>query len=354
MPSSFTDPERTFGGMPADIGVLLRQVDVASGRQELYEDQLPELLRGLAEQTRVESIRASNAIEGVEVDPDRAEKLAQAERPRLRNRNEKEFAGYADAIDALMRDDALQPITAARLLIFHSQIFKHTRARGGYLKTEDNVIAGRDQHGRRYVIFEPPPWQQTEGLLLSLCGSYEYALDNEVAHPLVLLAAFILDLLAIHPVADGNGRVSRLATTQELLRLGYGVARYVSVEQRIYESKNGYYQALEESQRDWHEAEHTIWPWTRYFIGVLGEAYADFEARVAGARGEAKMNKQDRIRHWIENAAADEFRISDIRKAVPGVSDPTIRIVLGAMREEDLLAMEGTGAGAHWTKRPGV
>jgi len=40
--------------------------------------------------------------------------------------------------------------------------------------------------------------------------------------------------------------MARLATTHELLRLGYGVARYVSVEQRIYESKNAYYRALEQ------------------------------------------------------------------------------------------------------------
>jgi len=50
----------------------------------------------------------------------------------------------------------------------------------------------------------------------------------------VLLGAFVLDFLAIHPVADGNGRLARLLTTHELLRNGYGVARYVSVEQRIY------------------------------------------------------------------------------------------------------------------------
>ena len=41
-----------------------------SGRQQLYEDQVPELLAArLARQTKVESITASNAIEGVEVDP---------------------------------------------------------------------------------------------------------------------------------------------------------------------------------------------------------------------------------------------------------------------------------------------
>lgn len=58
----------------------------------------------------------------------------------------------------------------------------------------------------------------------------------------MLVGACILDVLAIHPVADGNGRLARLMTTYELISQGYGVARYVSLEQRIYDSKNTYYQ----------------------------------------------------------------------------------------------------------------
>src|ERR1044071_5971511 len=101
---SFQDPARTFSAMPSSLGVLLKAVDKGSGKQELFEDQVPELLRGLARQTKVESITASNAIEGVEVDPARAESLASASPPRFRNRDEREFAGYADALDGLMRD----------------------------------------------------------------------------------------------------------------------------------------------------------------------------------------------------------------------------------------------------------
>ena len=89
----------------------------------------------------------------------------------------------------------------------------------------------------------------------------------------MLVGALIVNLLAIHPVADGNGRLARLLTTYELLAAGYGVARYVSVEQRIYEAKNTYYQTLYESQLGWHTGEHTIWPWTTFLIRILDDAY---------------------------------------------------------------------------------
>lgn len=347
---SFQDPEKTFSGQPASLGVLLQRVDVGRGRQGLYERQLPQLLQRLARQTKVESIKASNAIEGVEVDPGRAEALAGGDPPRFRNRSEKEFAGYADALDGLMREPHLEPITVSRLLEFHRKMLSHTDGRGGYLKQEDNKIANREPDGSTRIIFEPPTFTETEGLLTGLCSSYEYTLANKVAHPLVLLSAFVLDLLAIHPVLDGNGRVSRLATTHELLRLDYGVARYVSVEQRIYESKSSYYVALEQSQRDWHDGDHDIWPWATYLIAVLAESYDDFEKRVAAGRGSEAGTKQERVRHWVLNEAPTDFRIADVRIALPGVGDETIRLTLRVMKSEGLVENTGTGRAARWRR----
>lgn len=346
---SFGDPRVTFANMPPHLGVLLSRVDVGKGREELYRDQLPELMRSLSAQTRIESIRASNAIEGIEVSADRAERLAAAKPPKVRDRSEQEFAGYRDAIDELMREEHLRPPTPALMLWMHRQLYSQTRAVGGELKREDNLIGERGADGAvTRVIFRPPPWQQTEGLIQGLFAGYEEAVAAEAAHPLVLLAAFVVDLLAIHPVEDGNGRVARLLTTHELLRHGYGVARYVSLEQRIYESRNGYYDALERSQAGWQEAEHDVWPWTEYLIATIAAAYDAFEARVAVARASASMGKSERVRHWILELAPARFRIADVRKGVPGVSDPTIRNVIHALRDEGRLRADGQGRATEW------
>lgn len=343
---SFIDIGRTFSGQPARLGPMLQQVDVGRGREELFRDQLPELLRTLADDARVASIRASNAIEGVEVDDQRAERLAGG--ARFRNRNEREFAGYRDAVDELMRAEP-EPISVPLILHYHRQIFQHVEGRGGSFKSDDNTIVSYES-GRRQVVFEPASAQETPFLTAELVTRYVDAQRSEAAHPLVLLAAFVLDLLAIHPVADGNGRVARLVTARELLQLGYGVARYVSIEQQIFETKNGYYAALYESQRDWHEGEHTIWPWTEYLIGALARTYRRFEDRVAAERGAERTSKQDRVRAFIFNHAAPRFTIADIRRAVPGTSDQTIRLVLNACRDAGQIRAEGTGRSAVWVR----
>lgn len=344
---SFIDIDKTFAGQPRELGPLLARVDTGKGREALYEDQLPELLHQLADDARVSSITASNAIEGVVVESSRAEKLAEGSR-RFRNRNEREFAGYRDAVDELMRRDTYEPLTVPYVLHIHRFLFAHSGGRGGNLKSDQNLIVSYEG-GRREVVFEPTPPAQTEFQLSELLDRYQAAKEGAAAHPLVLTGALILDLLAIHPVADGNGRLARLLTTHELLAGNYRVVRYVSIEQRIYESRNAYYASLYESQRQWHQGEHDIWPWITYLAGSVATAYEVFESRVASAKSETGT-KQQRVRGYILEHAPESFRRRDVARAVPGVSEATIRLVLAELREEGRIESQGSGPGAKWRK----
>ena len=349
---TFLDLDRSLGAQPPRLGALLGRIDVARGREGLHLDQLPELLRSIADLTRVESIRASTAIEGYEVDPERADKLVRQPGSRIRNRNEREFAGYRDAIDEIMRAPQPERLSIPFILHVHRRLFTPTGGGGGQLKRDDNVIAARDEMGRRIVIFEPPGHEQVEWMLGELVSRYNAACDDQAAHPLLLLGAFILDFLAIHPVADGNGRLVRLITTHELLRLGYGVARYASVEQRIYETKHGYYDALRRSQTGWHAAAHDVWPWMEYLAGVIADAYDAFERRLSAATSSAGLSKQEIVRrHITQLPPGRRFRIRDLRAALPGISDQTFRLVLAELRRAGVASVDGTGPQASWTRR---
>jgi Fic family protein len=344
---SFVDLDKTFASQPRELGVLLARIDTGKGQERLFEDQLPELLGQLAEHARIASITASNAIEGVMVESERAEKIAEGTR-RYRNRNEREFAGYRDATDLLMRLDSYEPLSVPFVLRLHRLLFAHTGGKGGHLKSDENLIVSHE-NGRREIVFTPPPPEETEFPLSELLVRYEDAKREGGTHPLVLIGALILDFLAIHPVADGNGRLARLLTAYELLVQGYGVARYVSIEQRIYESKNSYYASLYESQRNWHEGQHDVWPWITYLCRILAEAYDDFEQRVAAA-GEQTGSKQERVREYVLHQAPAKFRRRDVERALPGVSPATIRLVLGQLRDEGKIRPESSGRGARWRR----
>jgi Fic family protein len=343
---SFIDLNHTLSNQPPRLGALLRRVNTGYGREQLFAEQTPQLLQSLAETTRVASIQASTAIEGYDVSDQRARRLARGA-DTFRNRNEKEFAGYRDAIDEMVRGQALEPITPAYPFYLGARLHRHTTGEPGGPKKDQNYIASYE-NGIRRVVFTPVAPRLVESTLRSLLAGYNEALDGDAADPVLLLGLFVLDLLAIHPLADGNGRVARLLTVHELLRMGYGVARYVSIEQLIFESKNSYYDALESSQREWHDATHDVWPWLTYFATVLADAYQQFESKVANAQV-THGSKADRVRQYALHEAPAEFRFADAVAALPGISSGTIRVALNALRAEG--RFEATrGASATWRR----
>ena len=167
--------------------------------------------------------------------------------------------------------------------------------------------------------------------------------------PLLLVATLILDLLAVHPFEEGNGRVARLVTTQELLRHGYGVARYVSLEQRIFDSKNSYYVALRRSQSGWHEKAHDLLPWVRYLLKIIEDAYIDFEQRVAAGTTPNGATKHDQARNYVLDQAPRRFRFAQIADALPDISQATIRAALDSLRDEGRLTAT-RGRNAMWER----
>jgi Fic family protein len=74
------------------------------------------------------------------------------------------------------------------------------------------------------------------------------SLSDQAVHPLIIIAIFIVSFLAIHPLQDGNGRVSRVLTTLLLLRSGYAYVPNSSLESVIEQSKERYYIALRQTQ----------------------------------------------------------------------------------------------------------
>ena len=352
---SFIDLNHTFRSQPVRLGAHLARIDVGRGREGLYRDQLPQLLDTLAEAARVESITASNAIEGVTVDPGRVGGLVtpSGDERRYRNRNEREFAGYRDAIDEIATATEPEVISVPYVLHLHRLLFGHVDGDGGRLKTDQNLIVSYEG-GQRRVLFTPPSPKETESLLSDLFERYRDAARAEAAHPVLPIGALVLDFLSIHPVADGNGRLARLLTTHALLAQGYEVSRYVSVEQRIFETKSAYYDALYASQRAWHEGDHDVWPWIDYLVGVLSAAYDDFETKVAARRSLQTGSKQEQVRRYILEHAPATFRLADIRLALPGISDPTIKLVMRDLRKEgSIQQIEGTsGRTAAWMRTP--
>src|SRR5258707_1101989 len=97
-----------------------------------------------------------------------------------------------------------------------------------------------------------------------------------------------------------------------------------------------------------HEGTAPPGAWLGSFTNMIASAYAVFPERAAAAR--TPGTKQERVREHILRHAPATFRLADIRTAVPGVSDQTIRLALEQLRGEGKVRADGTGRSATWTR----
>ena len=349
---SFASLDRTLGSVPGSVVVHLSRVDAGRGREDLYRNQLPALLTELELRARIASITASSALEGVVVpDKNREAQIIDGKAPVLRTRSEQELAGYRSALDYLFSEQ-WRPLNVGLVLHLHRELFSHTSTSGGDFKQTDNLVVDRSPDGSVEVRFVPVPAAETEFYTAELIERYMTAVKAGQHHPVLLIGLFVLDLLTIHPFTDGNGRIARALTNALLDEASYHVGRYVSLEHLVAQSADEYYAALLASTHGWHDEQNNPWPWLGYFVGMMDEAYRTFERRASSDRSSG--TKQHRVREYVLNHASQVFRIADIRLALPGISDQTIRLALDSLKREQLVAPDGTGRAAAWRKGAGT
>lgn len=330
--------------IPIGTSWLLGACMEARGKQELWMKQKPEVLEVLREQAIIQSAESSNRIEGVTIPADRLRPVVLG-KTKPRDRSEEELAGYKQALDWIFsrkRRVSLTPKVIQRL---------HAMAQGGFSgdagewKERDNTIVEILPNGERKVRFVPTSANDTPKAMDSLCRRYREAIENERVPPLIIIATFVFGLLCVHPFRDGNGRVSRLASTLLLEALGFKVARYISLERLIEQSKEDYYHVLAECSRGWHEGKNIIIPWWNYFLSMLRLAYKEFEQQVESAQ--TRPAKSDLVRQTVL-ALVEQFTLSDLAAQLPAASPQLIKKVLAELKKEGKIRLTGKGRGARW------
>ena len=328
---------------------LLTHIHEAKGRQELYLSQRPDDLKRLVEIAKVQSIDASNAIEGIRTTDTRLHQLA-IEKTTPKNRDEEEISGYRDALNIIHESFDYIPLTPNYILQLHQILFRHVRNNtiGGRYKDVQNYIQGIDEAGNAFIIFTPPAPFETAPYIEQLCEAYNKAMNEGNIDPLILIPVFVHDFLCIHPFRDGNGRMSRLLTTLLLYRSGYFVGKYISLEVKIAKIKNAYYDALSESQAGWHEGKDDPVPFIKYMLSIVDMAYNDFEERLE------IVQKKASAAELVETALAGKIgkiRKSDIVELCPNLSVSAIEKAIAGMVKDGKLEKLGTGRNTFYVKK---
>jgi len=332
--------------IPPSTAWYLTDLGEARGRQELFTRQYPQRLKALREHALIESAVSSNRIEGVEVDQSRISTIVFG-KPLLRDRDEEEVRGYREALNLIHKQGANLSISEETILTLHRLARGEIWDAGKYKEKDGDIIEKYPDGGSR-VRFKTVPAAATLKYMRELVALYDDTIKNRKIPHAVLLAAFNLDFLCIHPFRDGNGRVSRLLLLLQCYHLGFEVGRYISLERLIEQNKERYYETLEQSSHGWHEGKHDPWPYINYILFIIKTAYREFEdrlGRVKSPRGE----KTGLVLHAIDRMQGP-FRVAELRKECPNVSVDMIRRVLKDLRSKKQVECLGRGQNAQWCK----
>ena len=300
-----------------------------------------ELLSELVEIARIQSTEASNRIEGIITTDERLRKIVH-EKTMPKTRSEKEIAGYRDVLATIHENYEYIPVSSNMILQLHRDLYKFSgNGYGGNFKSTDNVIAEELPDGTKRVRFEPVPAWETAETINNLCDSFKNACNMQTMDVLLLLPMFILDFLCIHPFNDGNGRMSRLLTLLILCKSGYFVGQYISIEKLISDTKENYYEALQESSREWHEGRNDYAPFVKYMLGVIVAAYREFAGRVEILMDKT-ISKSDRVGEIIRQSYG-KITKAEIVKQCPEISQTTIQRALNDLIKNGQIIKIGGG-----------
>lgn len=295
----------------------------------------------------IESVRGSNAIEGIVTTRARLEEIVVGGAKPVTH-GEREILGYREALQELYSPDFSADLTEDYIRHLHRLLLQATSGRAGTYKGTNNWIQERDAEGRISVRFVPLSASETPDAMSQMVMAYHEVSHRPGVNELALIACVVVDFLCIHPFEDGNGRVSRLLTTMLLLLHGFEIVRFVSMESMIDAHKSGYYDALQASSVGWHEGENDYEPFILYFVQILYACYKELDQRYVDG-GMGKLPKAKRVEALLMGAYVPISK-EELCLRLPEVSKRTVERVLQDLMRQGRIEKVGTYRDARYRR----
>ena len=334
--------------VPAGLLNLTSGISSLRTMADFRHEEYDRIFTELESIARIQSVKSSNAIEGIITSDERIISIVNQNSAPL-NHDEAEIAGYRDALNAIHSGYKLMDFNQNDILRLHETLMSFAGYDyGGRYKDADNLIIEVDNQGQRRIRFRPTPAAETKEAMEQLELAYAEARDDSSISPLLLIPCVILDFLCIHPFRDGNGRMSRLLSLLLLYKNGYDVGRYISFEEQISRRKDAYYEALKASSDGWQDNRNDYFPFINDFLFTLFLCYKELDKRFA-VMNSRRVTKTERIEATVLNSLIPISK-REICRILPDVSPTTVEAVLGRMVRNGIITMIGKGPDTRYCK----
>lgn len=334
---------------------IIAEIDEFKGAWRALGQLAPEQLTSLKRVATIESIGSSTRIEGSKLTDKEVEALlSNLSIKKFSSRDEQEVAGYSDVMNLIFQNYEHIPLSESYVQQLHKELLEHSEKDSwhkGYYKKSPNHVEAFSPEGKSLgIVFETATPFETALRMEKLLEWSNQAFMDKKLHPLLVIAVFIVEFLAIHPFQDGNGRLSRILTTYLLLKHGYAYVPYSSLEAVIEQSKEGYYLALRKTQGTLQAGAPDRQPWIIFFLKALQHQKRQLEARLE--KEQLLMATLPELSLKILEQLKSRGRIT-IREIVTltNANRNTVKKHLENLVENNYLQQNGTGKGTWYSMK---
>lgn len=224
----------------------------------------------------------------------------------------------------------------------------------GVLRASQVVVK---EEGTGKIIFSPPPFVEVPYLLEDFFNWLNSEEAKEL-HPVLRAGIAHYILVAIHPFVEGNGRTVRAFTALILLREGYDIKKFFSLEEHFDSDPASYYEALSLVDRQAKNiGQRDLTPWLEYFSEAVAVELTKIKEKVQKLSIDTKLKtkfgqqisvseRQMRLFEYMGDKG--RATMQELKKVLPMVSEDTILRDITDMIAKGIIRKEGSTKAARY------
>lgn len=298
---------------------------------------LPQQEIRLRRQAVIRMTHHSTEIEGNQLNMGQVEALYAHKKIDAPDRDIYEVKNYLNALKYIEKVVAEhKPITEKVILKIHQLVTNKTLATqfsGHYRPGPIYVVRSRFGMPQE-TLYTGPDAKQVPKLM---AGFVEWLKDSEKKDISPVLVAGIahLEIAAIHPFNDGNGRTARALATLILYQRGYDFRRLFALEYYYNTDRQSYYKAINVGE-NYEKRRTDITSWLEYFVKGFKKEIDNVKNKILSLSTHAVDGK---IKSQIY-LTPEQLKIIDLLDQVSRISVKDVEAVLSCSRRTAQLQLQ--------------
>lgn len=331
----------------------LKSIGIVEAAKEVIENAplVPTYEKQFQSDAKLRTIHHGTHIEGNEMNLAQTKKIIEGQDVYGKDRDIQEIINYRNVmtlLDELVFKRGEYELSVL-LDIHRATVDKIVTAdKVGTLRSTQVIIK---EEGTGNIVLKPPPFIEVPYLLEDFFAWLNSDSSKEI-HPILRAGIVHYVLVAIHPFVEGNGRTVRAFTQLVLMKEGYDIKRFFSLEEHFDKDLASYYESLFKVDVNSPSiAQRDLTPWIEYFTEVVSVELNKIKEKVRKLSLDTRLKvkfgeqvtlseRQMRLMEYIADQGGAPM--SELKKLISMVSEDTILRDLQALQKKGIIKKEGS------------